>query len=127
MVGCLQSELQVLCQNFCNVVVEKDEEGNIVAGPYGESKVKTPNPHVELPTHTSLAWYVMYCPSLMSAVQLSEDSMSFVQRLKRSSWQGWYVLMIQKILQSSMNYKLVRCFPDFSGASYREQFFDRPT
>ena len=49
MVGCLQSELQVLCQNFCNVVVEKDEEGNIVVGPYGESKVKTPNPHVELP------------------------------------------------------------------------------
>jgi len=24
-----------------------------------------------------------------------------------------------------MNYQLVRCFPDFPGASYRERFFDR--
>ena len=43
--------------------------------------------------------------------------------LERSSWQGWYVLMILQILRSNMNYQLVRYFPDFPGASYKERFF----
>ena len=36
------------------------------------------------------------------------------------------MLMIQKILQSSMNYQLVRCYPDFPRTAYGEQFFDQP-
>ena len=98
MVGCLQNGFRVLCQSFCNVVVEEDKEGNVVVGPDGKPKVKTPNPHVELPYTYLMAWYVMHCPSLMSTVQSSEDSMPFVQRLERSSWSGWYMLMIRQIL-----------------------------
>jgi len=105
-------------------VIEEDKEGNVVVGPYGEPKVKAPNPRVKLPKPYFMAWYVMHCPSLMLAVRLFEDSMSFVQRLERSSWNGWYMLMIRQILQSSMNYQLVMCFPDFLGASYGERFFD---
>ena len=98
MVGCLQSGLQVLCQSFCNVVIEEDKEGNIVVGPDGEPKVKTPNPHVELPYTYFMTWYIMHCPSLMSEVQSSEDFMAFVQQLEHSSWSGWYMLMIRQIL-----------------------------
>ena len=35
--------------------------------------------------------------------------------------------MIRQTLQSSVNYQLVRCFVDFTGASYGERFFDRPS
>ena len=35
--------------------------------------------------------------------------------------------MIRKTLQISMNYKLVRCFPYFPGATYGERFTDRPS
>jgi len=49
MVDCLQSGLQILCQSFCNVVAEKDREGNMVVGPDGEPRMKTQNPHIELP------------------------------------------------------------------------------
>ena len=38
MVGCLQSGLRVLCQSFCNVVVEEDKEGNVVVIPDGSSR-----------------------------------------------------------------------------------------
>jgi len=38
MIGCLQSGLRVLCQSFCNVVVEKDNKGNIVVGLDGETQ-----------------------------------------------------------------------------------------
>jgi len=103
MIGYLQSRLRALCQSFCNVVVE-DREGDVVVGPDGEPKVKTPNPCVKLPYTYFMAWYVMHCPFLMSAVQSSEDPISFVQRLERSSWNGWYMLMIRQILQRSMNY-----------------------
>ena len=125
-IGCLQSGLRALYQSFCSVVIEEDKEGNIIVNPDGESKVKTLNPHVELPYTYFMAWYIMHCPSLMSAVQSSEDFMPFVQRLERSSWNGWYMLMIRQILQSSMKYQFVRCFPDFPGGSYGEQFSDHP-
>ena len=59
MVGYLKSGLRVLCESFCNVVVEEDEDDNVVVGPDGESKVKTPNPYVDYPTHTS--WHGMSC------------------------------------------------------------------
>jgi len=49
MVGYLQSGLQVLCQSFCNLVVEEDKEGNVVVGPDGEPKMKPPDHRVELP------------------------------------------------------------------------------
>ena len=62
----------------------------------------------------------------MSAVHVSEDFMPFVQKLERSSRQGWYMYMIQKTLQSNMNYELVRCFLDFPGEAYRERFTDNP-
>ena len=93
-----------------------------MAGPGGEHK----NPCVELPYTYLMTWYVMHCPSLLSAVQSSDDSMPFVQRLERSTWNGCYMLKIWQILQSSMNYQLVRCFPDFSKSLYGEQFSDRP-
>ena len=71
-----------LYQSFCNTVAQEDREGNVVVGPDGEPQMNTPNPHVELPYMYLMAWYVMYCSSLMSAVQPSEDSMSFIQQLE---------------------------------------------
>ena len=49
MVGCLQSGLRILSQRFCNVVVEKDREGNTVVDPDGEPRMKILNPRIELP------------------------------------------------------------------------------
>ena len=66
----------------------------MVVGPDGEPRMKTPNPRVELPYTYLMTWYVMHCPSLMSGVQSSEDSMPFIQRLERSNWNDWYKLMI---------------------------------
>ena len=43
-VGCLQSGLWTLCQSLYNVVAEKDREGNVVVGPDGGPKVRTPKP-----------------------------------------------------------------------------------
>jgi len=65
MVSCLQSGLRVLCQKFCNVVVEEGKEGNVVIGSDGEPKMKTLNPHAELPYTYFIAWYIMHYPSLM--------------------------------------------------------------
>jgi len=126
MVGCLQSVLRTLCQSLYNVVVEKDKEGYVVVSTDGRPRVRTPNPHLELPYTYLMTWYIMHCPTLMSAVQSSEDSMPFVQRLECLAWNGWYMLKIRQILQCSMNYQLVRCFPEFSRALYGEKFSDRP-
>jgi len=68
MVGCLQSGLRILCQNVCDVVTEEDREGNVIVGLDGEPETKTPNPRVELSYTYLMPWYVMHCPSLMSAV-----------------------------------------------------------
>ena len=113
MVGCPQSRLQILCQSLCNVVAKEDREGNVVVDPNGEPRMKTQNPRIKLPYTYLMAWYVMNSPPLMTAMQSFEDSMPFVQRLERSTWNGWYMLIIRQILQSNMNYLLVRCFPDF--------------
>jgi len=69
MVRCLQSGLRVLTLSFYHVEVMEDEEGNAILDRNGEPKRKTPNPHVELPYTYLVAWYVMYCPALMSTVQ----------------------------------------------------------
>ena len=79
MVGCLQSGMLALCQNYCHVVVEEDKKGSIIVDRDGKPKLKTPNPRVELPYTYLMALYVMHCPSLMSAMQSSEDLMPFVQ------------------------------------------------
>ena len=68
MVGFLQSGLRVLYRSFCSVVPEEDREGNVVVGPDCDPRMKTPNPHIELPYTYLMTWYVMHCPSLMSAV-----------------------------------------------------------
>jgi len=126
MVGCLQSGLRVLCQSFYNVVAEEDREDNVVVGSDGEPRMKIPNPRIELPYTYLMALYIMHYSSLMSALQSSKDSMLFVQQLERSTCNGWYMLMIRQILQSSMNYQLVRCFSDILGASYGSDFLTDP-
>ena len=85
-----------------------------------------PNPTVVLPYTYFAAWYVMYCPSLMTAVQISEDFVPFVQKLECSSWQGLYMYVIRRTIQNSVHYHLVRCFLDFPGASYGERFLTAP-
>jgi len=83
------------------LVVEEDKEGNVVVGLDGEPQMKTQNPRVELPYTYFMTWYIMYlmyCLSLISAVLSSEDFMPFIQRLERSSWNGWYMPMIRQIL-----------------------------
>ena len=72
MVGYLQSGLRMLTNSFCNVEVLEDTEGNIIVDRDGEPKLKTPNSRV-LPYTCLMVWYVMHCPSLMSAVYASED------------------------------------------------------
>jgi len=57
----------------------------MVIGPDGEPKMKTHNPHVELPYTYIMAGYIMHYLSLMSAVQSSKDSISFLQRLEYSN------------------------------------------
>ena len=69
MVGCPQRRLKVLCQSFSNVVAEENKEGNMVVSPDSEPKMKTPNPHVELPYTYLMAWYVaLPIPDVSSAV-----------------------------------------------------------
>ena len=60
MVGCLQSGLRILCQNFCNILAEEDREGNVIVGPNGEPQMKTLNPRVELP-YMYLLWHGTLC------------------------------------------------------------------
>ena len=103
----------------------EEKEGNLILNKNGEPKKKTPNPHVELSYTYLVAWYVMDYPALMSAVQESNGNfVPFIQELERSKWQGGYMAAIQKIVQSSMNYHLFRCFLDFPEAAYGEKFID---
>jgi len=64
------------------VEAQEDDEGHVIVDGCGEHKLMTPNPCVDLPYIYLMAWYIMHCPSLMSAVHASEDSMLFVQRLE---------------------------------------------
>ena len=57
--------------------------------------MKTLIPRVKLPYICLMGWYVMHLLSLISAVQSYEDSMPFIQRLERSSWNGWYMMIWQ--------------------------------
>jgi len=49
----------------------------------------------------------------MLAVQASEDFVPFIQKLEHSSWQGGYMAAIWRMIQSSVNYQLVRCLSNF--------------
>lgn len=66
MVNNLQSELQALSVGF---LLGKKAKGKAMKRSVKESaKVKTPNPRMEMPYTYLMAWLVMHCPSLMTAV-----------------------------------------------------------
>jgi len=84
--------------------------------------VKTPSPKVELPYTYLMAWCVMHCSSLMTAVSASEGFTPFVQRLENSNWLQYYIFYIQKTILNGGNYQLDRCFPEIHDASYGDKF-----
>jgi len=124
MVSCIQSGLRSLTSQFCNVIVEVDEYGEDVLDRNGDPKRSTPKPRVELPYTYLVAWFVMHCPALMSAIPSYGVNVPFVQKLEGSVWLGLYSAAIRRTLQSSANYHLFRCFPDFPDAPYGERFQD---
>jgi len=72
MVARIQSGLRALAKSFCHPVTDSN----------GHPLVKTPSPRVELPYTYLMAWYIMHCPSLMTAISTSEGFTPFVQRLE---------------------------------------------
>jgi len=99
-----------------------DSQGRQVVDSEGRPEGRTPNPRVELPNTYLMAWYVMHCLLLMMTVSPSEGFIPFVQRLESSSWSQYYIFYVRKIILSSSNYQLDRCFPEISGASYGDKF-----
>ena len=76
MVACLQGGLRVLVDSFCTVPKSEEE------ATYARD---TPNPRVELPYTYLVAWFVMHCPSLMTAISpSSSDFVPFLQKLEQS-------------------------------------------
>ena len=63
-----------------------DSQGRPVEDSEGRPEVKTPNPRIELPYTYLMTWYIMHCPSLMTAVPPSKSFVPFVQKLENSSW-----------------------------------------
>jgi len=55
-----------------------DSQGRPIVDSKGRLEVRTPNPRVELPYTYLMPWYIMHCPSLMTAVSLSEGFILFV-------------------------------------------------
>jgi hypothetical protein len=119
MVGCLQSGLRVLTTSFCNTTAtdEVDEDGTAIR--------KVASPRVELPYTYLVAWFVLHCPTLMTSPHPVSDEgfIPFVQRLENSSWNAGYMGAIRKIVQSSMNYQIYRCFPEMD-SQYGDQHAD---
>ena len=122
MVAGIQSGLRVLTKSLCQVEAIVDSQGRPVVDSEGKPEVKTPNPRVELPYTYLMAWYVMHCLSLMTAMSLSEGFVPFVRRLENSSWSQYYMYYIRKAILSSSNYQLDRYFPEISDASYGDKF-----
>ena len=79
---------------MCQVEAIVNSQGRPVVDSEGRPEVKTPNPRVELPYMYLMAWYVMHCPSLMTAVSPSEGFVPFVQRLENSSWSQYYMYYV---------------------------------
>jgi len=67
----IQSGLRALVKSLCQVEAIVDSEGRPDVDSEGRPRVKTPNPRIELPYTYLMAWYIMDCPSLMTAVPLS--------------------------------------------------------
>ena len=68
MVARIQSGLRALTKSFYQMEAIMDAEGNPVKGSSGHPPGKTSNPRVELPYTYLMAWYVMYCPSLITTI-----------------------------------------------------------
>ena len=49
------------------------DEGNVLIDQNSDPELKVPNPRVELPYTHLVAWYVMHCPFLMTAVHVSKE------------------------------------------------------
>jgi len=98
MVAGIQSGLRALVKSLCQVEAIVDSKGRPEVDSEGRPRVKTPNPRIELPYTYLMAWYVMHCPSLMTAVPLSEGFVPFVQKLENSSWSNYYMFFVQKCI-----------------------------
>ena len=85
MVVGIQSGLRALTKSFCQVEAIVDPKGNPVKDSNGHSLVKTLSPRVELPYTYLMAWYMMHCPSIMTAVS-AQKFYTFRARLESSSW-----------------------------------------
>ena len=101
-----------------------DAERHPVTDSNGRPLVKTSSPRVELPYTYLMAWYVMHCPSLMTAVSASEGFTPYVQRLENSGWLQNYMFYIRKTILNGCNYQLDRCSPEIHDASYGDKFAD---
>ena len=112
MVAGIQSGLRALVKSLCQVVAIIDSEGRPVVNSEGRPRVKTPKPWIELPYAYLMAWYVMHCPSLMTAVPSSKGFVPFMQKLENSSWTHYYMFFIQKSILNILNYLLEFAFDD---------------
>ena len=72
MVAGIQSRLRALVKSLCQVEAIVDSQVRPVEDSEARPKVKIPNPRIGLPYTYLMAWYVMHCPSLMTAVYPSE-------------------------------------------------------
>jgi len=81
----IQSGLRALTKSFCQVEAIMNAKGNPVKDSNGHPLVKTPSPRIELPYIYLMAWYVMHCSSLMTAVSASKYFVPFMHRLESSS------------------------------------------
>jgi len=124
MVARIQRGLRALMKSFCQVKAIVDVKGNPVRDSNGHPLVKTPNLRVKLPYTYLIAWNVMHCPSLMTAVSASEDFAPFVQWLENSNWIHSYMFFFRKTVLNGANYQLDRCFPKIHDASCGDKFSD---
>jgi len=120
MVASIQSGLQVLTKNLCQVEAVVDSQDRQMVDSEGRPEVKTPNLRVKLPYTYPMSWYIMHCPSLMTAA---------LRRLRpfcaeAGEFELVTVLYVLCSKMSNSNYQLDRCFPKISGASYGDKFAD---